>query len=545
MVTENDGLTFHLDASGRALLASSPPNAETTPVDEAWLRARLDEAGYGEFDCTPEAVTAMLSEYNSGARIEDFKLADCVDATFTVKISPDAMEATLDITPARGGRRVELDQVLAKLDEQEVKVGVLHQAIEQTVNAGSGMAVVIAQGQAPVAGEDGHLEPLLSDARDRRPHLTETGTIDYRDLGSVTVAHPGDRLMRRHPPTAGTNGITVKGDRIPATPGKDMPFAPNLKGAAAAPDDADLLVAEISGQPVQVRGGVVVEPVYTLDNVNMATGNIIFDGSVKVRGDVCTGMTIKATGDIEVEGVVEPATLEAGGDIVIKGGAMGSLGRKDGGPHTIQCGGSLSAGYLQQVKVVAGDSIFVDDVVMQCDLTAVRHIRVGKKKRGHIVGGRLQATYSITGKVLGSPNRVATLCEIGLDPALSEQLHKLGKQRGAKELQLVEISKLLAFAKQQPGKVTPEILQRAKASMKVLYDDIDVLRVEEEEISRRLELAKHSRVTAEEAMYDGLTVQSGALKYAVRGEHGAGAIAVTEHGLGLVPTKAPDDTLGQ
>ncbi|MBI1905313.1 MAG: DUF342 domain-containing protein [Rhodocyclales bacterium] len=541
MDTENDGLTFRLDAGEKALFASIAPSAAATPINEAWLHQRLVDAGYGDLECRPEAVTTLLHQYNNGMRVDDIRLAECVDAHYTISVSPDQMQASLDITPARGGDPVTLDQVMAELDELGVQVGVLSDVIEQTVAAGSAVGVVIARGLAPVAGEDGYLETLLPDVRDRRPHLTESGTIDYHDLGNVTVAHPGERLMRRHPSTAGTNGITVKGDCVPAHAGKDMMFAPNLSGVAAAPDDPDILVAAISGQPVQVKGGVIVEPVYTVETVNMATGNVVFDGSVKVRGDVCTGMTIEATGDIEIEGVVEPATLEAGGSIVIKGGAMGSLGRKEGAHHLIRCGGSLSAGYLQQIKAVAGDSIFVDDMVMQCDLTAVRHIRVGKTKRGHIVGGRLQATYSITAKVLGSPNRVATLCEIGLDPALNEQLHKLGKQRGTKEMQLVEISKLLAYAKQHPNKVAPEMLQRAKASMKALYGEIEVLRAEEDEISRKLQLAQQSRVTAEEAMYDGLTVQSGSLKYTVRGEHGAGAIAITEHGLGLVPTEAPDD----
>lgn len=541
MDAENEGLRFRLDAAQKTLFASIAPPAEAAPITEAWLHERLEAAGYGDLEYQPEAVTALLSQYNSGVCADDIRLAVCIDAHYTINISPDQMQATLDITPARGGDPVRLDDVLASLDELGVKAGLRSDVIEQTVAAGSATAVVIAQGMAPEAGEDGYLEPLLPEVRDRRPRLTESGTVDYHDLGNVVVTHPGERLMRRHPPTAGTNGITVKGDCVPTQPGKDMMYAPNLSGVAADPHDPDILVAAISGQPVQVKGGMTVEPVYTVETVDMSTGNIVFDGSVKVRGDVCTGMTIKATGDIEVGGVVEPATLQADGSIVIKGGAMGSLGRKDGNQHVIQCGGSLSAGYLQQVKAVAGDSIFVDDVVMQCDLTAVRHIRIGKAKRGHIVGGRLQATYSITGKVLGSPNRVATLCEIGLDPALNEQLHTLGKQRGAKETQLVEISKLLAFAKQNPNKIAPEMLQRAKASMKALYDDIEVLRAEEDQISHKLELAQQSRVTAEEAMHDGVTVQLGSLKYSVRGEHGAGAIAMTEHGLGLVPIETQED----
>ena len=88
----------------------------------------------------------------------------------------------------------------------------------------------------------------------------------------------------------------------------------------------------------------------------MASGNIQFDGSVVIQGDVAKGMSVKATGDIEVAGIVEMASLEAGGNITVKSGVIGALGKKDVAPQVIKCGQTFQAGYTQNVRIDAGDA---------------------------------------------------------------------------------------------------------------------------------------------------------------------------------------------
>jgi uncharacterized protein (DUF342 family) len=82
-------------------------------------------------------------------------------------------------------------------------------------------------------------------------------------------------------------------------------------------------VASITGQPVLVNHGVVVEPTLTLAAVDMSTGHIQFEGSETVVGDVKAGMKIQAAGDVTIGGVVEAAEIRADGDITIKGGIIG------------------------------------------------------------------------------------------------------------------------------------------------------------------------------------------------------------------------------
>ncbi len=534
------GLSFILDPKTNALIAAATPEPTAQPVDESWLRQRLSELGYGALRYLPTAGMVLLARYNSGAAVT-VKLAECVDASLAIVLDPDGLNAHLHIQPAEGGAALTQDAVLAALAEQGITQGILPDAIATALAAaasahpGENQDAIVARGCAPIDGNDGHLQSLLPEARSRVPRVNESGHTDYLDLGEIMVVHPGDALMLRHPPTAGVAGTTLLGEAIPAQPGMAAMYAANLPGAALSADNPDLLLAAITGQPVLVRGGMMVEPLYRVDDVDTSTGNIDFDGSVVIRGDVGTNMRVKASGDIEIGGVVDVATLEAGGSIVVKGGVIGSIGRKGAVEQRIHCGGTLTAGYIQQARIESGDSIFVDDVVMQCELSAINHIRVGNVRRGHIIGGSAQATLSITAKVIGSPKHVRTHLEIGVSPHLHKQMLEMAKDRDAKETQLLEISKLLDFARKNAGKVRPEMLDKARATAATLSEGIAALREEQDLLMKKLELSQRSRVVAQQEIYEGVEVLMGTQRYRVVGARGPAAVGLAKHGLGIMP----------
>jgi uncharacterized protein (DUF342 family) len=68
-----------------------------------------------------------------------------------------------------------------------------------------------------------------------------------------------------------------------------------------------------------------VDNIFTCKGVNVGSGNVNYNGSVIVNGDVAEKMEIHATGDVTVNGFVESATIHAGGDIIITEGAMGKV----------------------------------------------------------------------------------------------------------------------------------------------------------------------------------------------------------------------------
>lgn len=458
-----------------------------------------------------------------------------IDASLLVTISSDGMEALLDIVPAQGnGAPVSRSAILAALAENGIGEGTLPDVIESALIAGRAERLVIARGTEPEHGTDGYLTSLVKEAGSRVPKIDESGKTDYRDLGDIVVVQANDPIMIRQPATPGKPGKTLFGETIPATPGKDAMFGGRLLGTVISPDNPNQLQAAITGQPIIVRGGMMVEPVYTVNNVNTSTGNITFDGTVVVKGDVQANMVIKATGDIQVGGTVETATLIAGGNIVVKGGVIGSLGRKNSDEHFIFCEGSFRAVYVQQAKIDAGDSIYIDDMVMQSELSAINHIHVGGRKRGHIIGGITQATLSINAKVIGSPHRVKTRCEIGVNPLMHKQLLDMCKIRDARENQLIEVNKLLDFASKNPGKLKPDIIEKANVTAAALTEEIASMVLEQEILTNKIALSQQSRVNVHEIIHDGVVVNMGNQKYLNVTDQGACSITLVRGELAAI-----------
>jgi hypothetical protein len=528
---ENCDIDLSFDQEKRTLIAAATPPANAASVDEDWLRERLSAGGYADLHFLSDNAARFLAQYNAGQAVEGLKLAEAVDATIKVTLTPDGLEARLDIAPAEGGTAASRDAVLAALNKAGVAFGIQEEAIDSAVASGSAVGEVVARGEAPEHGINGWLEPLIPQVRDRRPHEDESGHIDYHDLGEIMVVHPGDPLMRLHPPTVGKDGCTVSGKPLPARPGKPVKFAGKLAGASPSPDDPDLLLAEITGQPVIVRDGMTVEPVFKVDRVGSASGNINFEGNVAVRGDVDAGMIVRATGDIEIGGVVDLATLEAGGNIVIKGGVIGGLGHAGAGEQHVRCGGSFNATYAQQASIEAGDSIFIDDMALQCELTALNHITIGNKRRGHLIGGTARATLSITARVVGSPNQGQTHLAAGFDPKMRKQLLELQRQRDERRKQLDEVEKLLVFAQSCPEKITPAIAAKAQATATALEGEISELEATHEALEHKIELTQEARIIVEQSLLEGSDIHLGTQHYHAPHDHGPCTFGLDENGL--------------
>jgi len=518
------GLSFTFDQESRSLVASYAPESGAVPptVDVDWLENHLAELGYGELRRNAAALGVLADNLKAARPVAALAVAEAVDAVAEISVAPDKMAAFLTVTPPQGGKSIDDAAIRRALAQQGVVAGIRDNAIAGAVALGQASNLLVAEGAMPVHGEDGRIETLVPESSNRVPQLNEKGLMDYRNLGDILTVQAGQAVMRRIAATPGTPGETVNGAVIPAIAGKEAMFSPNLTGVTPSADDPNTLAAAITGQPVRTRDGIIVEPTYAVEEVTINTGNIAFDGAVTVKGDVQAGMTIKASGDIEIGGTVEAAVLIAGGNVVIKGGAIGARGRKDAHgneiPSYIQCGGSFTATYVQQATVDAGDSIFIDDVAMQSTLTAINQIVVGHKQRGHIIGGKCQATLLVKAKVIGSAAHIATHIEVGLNPKLRAQQHRHQQHRQQIEEQMAQVAKLLDLAIRLPERVPPETVKRARITSESLRRTL--LRLEEEGtlLQEQLRLAESAKVVAEQAVFEGLEVRCGNLHYATTGD---------------------------
>ena len=280
-------------------------------------------------------------------------MASARDGVCAVTVSGDKMAARLTLVRAYGGAPVTDEQIRASLQHAGVSAGIMEEAIAGALSAGEATEVVVACGRPAQNGEASAFVSLIPQVQDRHPKADEHGVIDYRDFGRIAGVAPGDPLMRRTPATAGSDGYDVTGRVLRAKPGKSVPYATRLKGVVVDAQDPELLRAAVAGRPVQVANGVTVESTIELPRVDMSTGNIDFDGSVTVLGDVLARMKIHATGDVLVRGTVSAADIEAGGQVVVQGGLMGAHHADDDEDHAssreggIRCAGPFHARFVE------------------------------------------------------------------------------------------------------------------------------------------------------------------------------------------------------
>lgn len=98
-----------------------------------------------------------------------------------------------------------------------------------------------------------------------------------------------------------------------------------MPGTEISAADPNLLIASVSGHPILFSDGARVDQTLKFKEVGLNTGHITFDGSLEISGDVRTDIKIDVTGDVFVKGVVERATIKAGHNIHIAGGALGDI----------------------------------------------------------------------------------------------------------------------------------------------------------------------------------------------------------------------------
>jgi uncharacterized protein (DUF342 family) len=417
--------------------------------------------------------------------------------------------------PSGGGAAISPEAVINIAKSHGVVVELDVAAITKTLQEG-GSNVCVAHGRASVPGEDGRIELLFDKTRKRSPHLDEHGLADFRDLGEIVTVKAGQPLMRLIPPGAGVPGMTVTGKEIPAQPGRKLSFPPKIEGAIPDPQDPNRLVAAITGFPILTKdGGVKVEAVYRVDNVDLHTGNISFDGGVHVAGDVHSGMTVKASGDIVIEGTAEAAMLDAGGDITIKGGIVSSDEDTDAaGARThavIKCGGSCVAKFAQGAHIAAGNGIFIHGAAVQCDLTAAHQIIAGEQggRGGDLIGGIARATMLVKAQNIGSEDHPRTIVIVGNDKNLFEQLRVCNERKRAADNKFADVLMALGAARKNPAKSTPEALAELDAARVAALAEIAECTAESLQLKKEIELAQAAQVVAERRVFFGAEIRVG------------------------------------
>lgn len=340
---------------------------------------------------------------------------------FQVDVTADKLEARLSLQPLSKEELVKLTlsekQLKQFIEEKKIVYGINYATLAQIVNDISkiNFPITIAEGTAKVDGESGEMKYLF----DTTTEVDRTKGWNFKEVARIPTVEVNEKIATIIPPTKGTDGKTVFGTVIKARPGKPVIMRPGKNVTFNNEDQS--FYAKSHGQVNVMRNSINVHSVYELnESISMKTGNIDFPGTVIIRGDVPTGFTVKATGDIKVFGLVEAATISAEGNVFVSEGLAGLKSGK------IESGGNIHIGYVNQGIILAKDNVFVENSILHSICTATNDIICS---RGNIIGGTISVGRTVIAKDIGNRMNTKTQISFGIDQQLHDEQMKLEQER--------------------------------------------------------------------------------------------------------------------
>ncbi len=274
-----------------------------------------------------------------------------------------------------------------------------------------------------------------------------TDQVDYRRRRGDPSVHAGQELATIRHPREGEPGTDVFGKPIRVRKPYKAPLrqGPNVESEEVA-EGVTRMVAGIDGRLRFAEGLLAVDDVYTIrGHVGLGSGDISHRGAVVIQGDIKNGSTVKAAGEIVVQGMVEACHLEAGGNLTVRGGLVGASG------FEVRVGGNVSARYMLDATIFAGGDVSAEREITHCRVRSRGQIQVPK---GRIVGGDVSALGGVVVYQAGADGPGSTLLASGVDFRLEEM--RAESRRRARRLEQRR-EKMLARARQlsQVRKLTP------------------------------------------------------------------------------------------
>ena len=264
------------------------------------------------------------------------------------------------------------------------------------------------------------------------------------------------------------------------------------------------------------RGVLRVDPVLIIDgDVDYASGSVNFAGTVAVRGSILDGFMVQAAGDVIVDNTVQAATVEAGGDVVVRRGILTRAKTR------VYAEGSVYARFIENSIVEAEGDVVVETAIMNSDVRSNGRV-IALNAEGAVMGGRTLAFDAVIAKSVGSTANVPTYVQAGYRFDVQNQyLDAVAKLRSVQK-QMAEVKKNYDFISNTSGDFDKLGTLRGQAMkllkiQKQMQDDIT-------ELNNGRIFNQLASIDVENTLYPGASLLLGDARYNVKKETGFAAI---------------------
>lgn len=426
-----------------------------------------------------------------------------------VRADDEAMTAFITFIQA-SSQPVQVGDIMDVLNNYGIRYGanekMIHDAIT-TFNMNMAQNLnkefPVAKGNPMDPGRDGRVEIFIEE--NAPVTIDETGKADFRNIEKFRTVQEGQDLVKIYRSIKGKDGFNVYGERIPAPEVADPRIQP---GDNVNHDmERDVFVAGVTGIYNKHKSIVSVHQVLVIDgDVGLESGNLKYEGVIKVKGNVERGAEVVSASDIIIEGLVESGEMKAGGSLTVTGG----INTKNEG--LIQIKKSIAASFIENSRVYALEKITVVSAIIGSTVICCSDIAV-LKEGGKIVGGELTALKHIVADNVGNMNETPTVINIGAHFQYKKLYEKtLAEFQGVEEQyhEFVEkIKSLKDYIQRMHGKISAQ----KTASIKTEFEEFKKLEAQYAKLQEKLNVLKTQRyvdgdafLSVREVLFPGVTI---------------------------------------
>lgn len=522
------------DATGELFAELSATDKEHAPVmpwiEEKLKAEKLDRLYFDSNELNKLPQKVKNNEHGV------FLIGQRKDASVLITCDDNFMHAYITVLPPYGGREFNSDILKASLKKFDINEACCDKKIlDNILNKKIANNVLFASGYDKQEGKETYFEALVTEVEHIPLEENKTKAIDDHSALHFAQVNVGIPLMQRHPAIPGTHGKNVKGQIIPASTIHDVSFNKNLTGVKASPDNPNILISDIKGHPVILADGACVDDIMMVNNVDMSTGNINYDGSVMVKGEVMPGMKIQATGDIIACGVVNRAVLQAQNNITVHCGVIGDHVNSEKTKEEknlfltrLKAGGDITIQYASQAKLIAAHDITVHEYISHCYCEAKGTIQVGQTGgKGRIFGGEYHAYMSINANHIGAESELKTQVSAGITSKIYHQFYQLKQALERRANQKDTLSTLLTSSVNQ-FEATPldtgleKKIQYVKKLLKKTQIEISKINTAISNLNHDMIKAKNAHITIKEGVYTNVNISINGCDFHVKKESKGG-----------------------
>lgn len=511
-----------------------PPKEDGMVVSIGELTSYLNARNLSLYD-----VKQLNDALNEREKISSVKVGlpssiNKVDEAMAVSIYPDKMQAVVRFyPPANEGNKLTAQDIIAGLTKEGIKKGILQEEILKFLqNPEYCTDYILAKGKTPVEGHNAEIKYYFNTDINLKPKRNEDGTVDYKELNTISRVNAGDKIAELIPEDPGEDGYNILGEAIKPHSVKTK----RLEGGKnmTLSEDKKILYSAVTGHASLVSGKIFVSDVYEIPaDVDNSTGNIDYNGSVTIKGNVKGGFKVVAIGDIVVEGVVEDATLISDGQIIVRHGIHGM------NKGMLKAKSNIICRFIENATVVSGG--YVDaEAILHSKVDAYGEVIV-KGKKGFITGGVVRAGNLIEAQTIGSEMETLTQIEVGVDPIQKEKYIEVQKKIKEYDEQIGKLKPIVTTYsnKMKQGEALSKeqmtYIRKLALQLQSLQGEVVPLKQQVKELERLISNENAARVKVLKDIYPGVNISISDAKMTLKDQRTYSQFIRQEGEIKIVP----------